>query len=157
MKLQTAFSTSLRCTYRSPTGRRCRLSASNAQSSLCPHHLAKQKQVEDADYFDDLSRSAQHFQTAQGINHSLGKLYELLARNQISARRAAVLSYIASLLLHTLPQIDKDNAVGIGHRPIEAKILPQSVSPAALEEPKLDNESQTSIPLAPNSTDPRPM
>jgi hypothetical protein len=40
-------------------------------------------------------------------------LYELLAQNRISPRRAAVLSYISSLLLRTLPQIDADTAAGI--------------------------------------------
>jgi len=124
--------TSLRCAYLSPTGRRCRFLAANAQSSLCPHHLAEQKQLEDADYFDDLSRYSQQFQTAQGINHSLGKLYELLAKNKISARRAAVLSYITSLLLHTLPQIDKDNEAGITSCPTAPNLLPQTTSLLAL-------------------------
>ena len=40
-------------------------------------------------------------------------LYQLLAQNRISPRRAAVLSYISSLLLRTLPQIDADRAAGI--------------------------------------------
>lgn len=40
-------------------------------------------------------------------------LYQLLAQNRISPRRAAILSYISSLLLHTLPQIDADKAAGI--------------------------------------------
>ncbi len=40
-------------------------------------------------------------------------LYQLLAQNRISPRRAAVLSYISSLLLRTLPQIDADKAAGI--------------------------------------------
>jgi len=145
MNPQTTLSTSLRCAYLSPTGRRCRLSAANAQSSLCSHHLAEQKQLEDADYFDDLSRYSQHFQTAQGINHSLGKLYELLARNQISARRVAVLSYITSLLLHTLPQIDKDNEAGITSRPTEPITLAKSASPAPLKEKELDSASQPII------------
>lgn len=60
-----------------------------------------------------LAGQAQAFQTAQGINHSLGALYRLLAENRISARRAAVLAYINSLLLRTLPAIDADNDAGI--------------------------------------------
>ena len=56
---------------------------------------------------------AQGFQTAQGINYSLGILYRLAAKNEISSRRAAVLAYIGSLLLRTLPAIDADNKAGI--------------------------------------------
>jgi hypothetical protein len=51
--------------------------------------------------------------TAQGINHSLRQLYWLTAQNPISTRRAAVLAYIGSLILRTLPQIDADRAAGI--------------------------------------------
>src|SRR5207245_503190 len=51
-------------------------------------------------------------------------LYELLAQNRISPHRAAVLSYITSLLLLTLPQIDTDTAAGIVYR---AKPVPINV------------------------------
>jgi hypothetical protein len=60
-----------------------------------------------------LTTRCQFFQTAQGINYSLLNLYQLLAQNRISPRRAAVLAYINSLLLRTLPAINADNAAGI--------------------------------------------
>ena len=113
MKPQTANSVSLRCTHRTPGGRQCRLFASDAHSGLCPQHRAEQKQEQAADHYRHLTTKFQGFQTAQGINFSLGNLYELLAKNRISPRRAAVLSYISSLLLRTLPQIDADNKAGI--------------------------------------------
>ena len=74
---------------------------------------AEQIQEQAADHFPQLVRNFEGFQTAQGINYSLKHLYELLAQNRISPRRAAVLSYISSLLLRTLPQIDADRAAGI--------------------------------------------
>ncbi|OLD62056.1 MAG: hypothetical protein AUI53_03105 [Acidobacteria bacterium 13_1_40CM_2_60_7] len=113
MKPQTANSVSLRCLYRTPGGRQCRLSASGAQSGLCPQHRAEQKQEQAADHYLHLITNFEGFQTAQGINLSLGNLFQLLAKNRISPRRAAVLAYISSLLLRTLPQIDADRAAGI--------------------------------------------
>ena len=113
MKPQTANSVSIRCTHRTSGGRQCRLFASDGHSGLCPQHRAEQKQDQAADHYLHLIRSFQCFQTAQGINYSLGNLYELLAQNRISPRRAAVLSYISSLLLRTLPQIDADRDAGI--------------------------------------------
>ncbi len=113
MKPPTAHSVSLRCTHRTAGGRQCRLSASDARSGLCPQHCAEQKQVGTADYYQHLTTNFQFFQTAQGINYSLMNLYQLLAQNRISPRRAAVLSYISSLLLRTLPQIDADQEAGI--------------------------------------------
>ena len=113
MKPQTENSASLRCSHRTARGRQCRLLASDAQSGLCPQHHAGQKQQQEEDHFDYLIRNNQCFQTAQGINFSLGNLYALLAQNLISPRRAAVLAYVSSLMLRTLPQIDADTAAGI--------------------------------------------
>lgn len=119
MKSQTADSAvpSIRCAHRTASGRRCRLPVADARSCLCPKHRAEQQQLEAADHYYHLAINYQEFQTAQGINHSLHNLYSLLAQNRISARRAAVLSYISSLLLRTLPQIDADIAAGIKYPP----------------------------------------
>jgi hypothetical protein len=45
-------------------------------------------------------------QSAQGVRDSLAELYVLLAQNRVSARRAAVLAHISSLLLRLLPDED---------------------------------------------------
>ena len=115
MKPKTAHSviSTIRCCYRSPTGRQCRVLTSDTRSGLCAQHRAEDQQKERADVYDPLSRNSQGFQTAQGVNHSLHNLYWLLAKNRISPRRAAVLAYINSLLLRTLPAIDSDQAAGI--------------------------------------------
>jgi hypothetical protein len=112
MKLQTAKSAvlSIRCAHRDSSGRQCRLLTSDAHSGLCPQHRAGQEQELAADHFKHLTTKCQFFQTAQGINYSLLNLYQLLAQNRISPRRAAVLAYISSMLLRTLPQIDADKA-----------------------------------------------
>jgi hypothetical protein len=108
---------SIRCAYRTPGGRQCRLPVSDARSGLCPQHRAAQQQIEAADHYLHFTTNYHDFQTAQGINHSLHNLYQLLAQNRISPRRAAVLAYINSLLLRTLPQLDADNAAGIKFPP----------------------------------------
>lgn len=124
MKPQTPDSISLRCAHRTAGGRQCRLLASDAHSGLCPQHLAAQKQKQEDDHFQYLIRNYQYFQTAQGINHSLGNLYELLAQNLISPRRAAVLAYVSSLMLRSLPQIDADNLTGATVAPVRPVELP---------------------------------
>ena len=100
MKLQTVepavFPT--RCTYRTASGRQCRLPIFDPQSGLCANHHADQKQNERSDVADVLFRDAQDFQTAKGINLSLRCLYWLVAKNRISARRARALTHISSLL-----------------------------------------------------------
>lgn len=101
----------VRCSYRTAEGRQCRLFSTDPRSGLCPQHLRKQK--DPADLTKPLLANCQGFQTAQGINFSLSNLYKLLAANRISPRRASVLAFISSLLLHTLPAIDADSAAGV--------------------------------------------
>src|SRR5713101_6043651 len=115
MKLQTVRLASLsrRCSHRDTDSRQCRTLASGAHSGLCSHHLALERQKHAANVYAPLIRNSQGLQTAQGINYSLSNLYELLAKNHISPRRAAVLAYINSLLLRTLPAIDADDEAGI--------------------------------------------
>jgi hypothetical protein len=111
---ENASATHIRCHYRFPgSGRQCRLLAANP-SKLCQQHLEKKKSLQkNADFSKKLMNSSHGFQTAQGINHSLGKLYEIFARDRISVRRATALANISSLLLRTLPAIDHDKALGI--------------------------------------------
>jgi hypothetical protein len=131
MKLQTVepavFPT--RCTYRTASGRQCRLAIFDPQSGLCANHHAEQKQNERSDVADILFRDAQDFQTAQGINQSLRCLYWLAAKNRISARRARALAQISGLLLRTLPAMAAERAAGITY------VIPNSSEPDPTKKP----------------------
>jgi hypothetical protein len=149
MKPQTAKSAvlSLRCAYRTSDGRQCRQSASDAHTGLCPQHRASQEQELVADHYKHLTTKFQFFQTAQGINFSLMNLYQLLAQNRISPRRAAVLAYISSLLLRTLPQIDADRAAGI----IDPTKLPAMPSTEIMPVPVPDEAAGSDLAPVPES------
>jgi hypothetical protein len=142
MKPQTANSVvqSARCSHRDPKGRQCRTLALDRRSGLCPRHLAEQQRELAADHFQHLTTRCQFFQTAQGINYSLLNLYQLLAQNRISPRRAAVLAYISSLLLRTLPAITADNAAGITYptEPVPIDVLVPDKDLGSDEDPDLD-------------------
>src|SRR5258708_9728082 len=94
------------CRQRTPSGRRCRMAVSDPDSGLCAKHAALlQKDLDQADLAASLIGDIQEFRSAADINHSLGELYKLQARNKITPRRAAVMAYTANLLLRTLPAI----------------------------------------------------
>jgi hypothetical protein len=112
MKAKTAKPSSTynatRCRHRTANGR-CRMPAVDSATNLCFDHARKALQArQDSDFARYLTRDSAGFQTAQGINHSLADLYTLLAHGHISPRRGSVLAYVASLLLRSLPAIDKD-------------------------------------------------
>jgi hypothetical protein len=79
---------------------------SDPDSGLCSRHAAEhQRDLDHADLAASLIGDIQEFRSAADINHSLGELYKLQARNKITPRRAAVMAYTANLLLRTLPAI----------------------------------------------------
>jgi hypothetical protein len=83
--------------------------AVDSSRTLCFDHARQALQAQETvDLLEPLTCQAAGFQDAQGINNSLGALYNLLAEGRISPRRASVLAYISSLLLRTLPAIDND-------------------------------------------------
>jgi hypothetical protein len=104
----------------------------------------------------------QGFQTAQGINNSLGNLYILLANNYISPRRAAVLAFINSLQLRTLPAIDADQAAGIIDPTAPKEVLAEpdtppseaSSDPAATPADSSASPSDTSTSTSPTRNTP---
>jgi hypothetical protein len=105
-------STPPHCQHRTASGRRCRLAVTDTVSGLCFSHAARQQKDRDlAELASALTGHAEDFQTAAGINHSLGELYKLLADNKIAPRRAAVLAYISNLLLRTIPVIYQETHV----------------------------------------------
>jgi hypothetical protein len=112
-----------RCQHRFANYKQCRLPAS-ASSPLCPHHerLAQSLAAEE-DHSKFLLKCSQDFQTAQGVNFALANLFELVAKNRISPRRASVLAHIGGLLLRSHAAIDYDRESNIAD-PSKPKLPP---------------------------------
>jgi hypothetical protein len=70
-------------------------------NGLCLNHgtIHKRATMREDDLYNELASPSGAFLSQAEINQSLGKLYEALAGNRISPRRAATLAYIAYLLL----------------------------------------------------------
>jgi hypothetical protein len=110
VKTSVPSSTLLHCQHRSASSRRfCRMPVSDQDSGLCLKHAALQKKNRDATNLATiLIGDIEEFTSAVAINHSLGELYKLLARDAIAPRRAAVMAYTCNLLLRTLPAIEHE-------------------------------------------------
>jgi hypothetical protein len=92
--------------YRSAKGRQCRSWVIDPRGMFCPRHCDAQPNGPD-DHALHLLQRACSFKNAEGIRDSLSRLYSLLAADA-SPRRAAVLGYLSSLLLRTLPAMYND-------------------------------------------------
>jgi hypothetical protein len=152
-----------RCLYLSATGRKCRNWVLDSRAMFCPRHMQAQPNGPD-DFSLHLLHRACNFQNAEGIHDSLRQLYTLLASDAISPRRAAVLGYLTSLLLRTLPAVYNDplplagtlmSAAQLAERD-KAKSLPtrasQPASPAPSKKPAPTQVPMPAQQVAPTDT-----
>lgn len=103
-----------RCSHRTPTGRRCLAPRASPGFPLCARHRAMQEKLRSDDLAADLTTRLKDIraslQSVRGVHDSLAELYVLLAQDRVSPRRAAVMAYVSSLLLRTLPDAEEDSA-----------------------------------------------
>ena len=110
---------SSQCLYRSPSGRHCRHLAENAGVGLCSKHAAPHFSFRpNANFLQRLTTDCDEFTTAMGVHNSLYELYKLLAADLITARRAAVLAYIANLVLRTIPVVHSEIDANAENQPV---------------------------------------
>ena len=123
----------IRCSYTTIDGRRCRSLSEHADAIFCANHARIARRNPDLDTVcptchrstygsgagsrnedvpPDLAKelfgSIEDFQTTASINHALGRLAILQARNRIPVRNAAVLAYTFQLLLQTIRNKDSE-------------------------------------------------
>ena len=149
---------SARCHYRFPNGMRCRLIGFAGQP-FCPKHTPcapappSEPVYNSAEVAAALTAGLDDFSSAEQINTFLARLLLLAAQDKISARRAAVLTYIASQLLHsilTLIKEEKDKPTEIifdGPRPVR-----NYPDPPAESRPQDASNTPTSLELVPHGT-----
>ena len=98
-----------RCQHRSTQGRQCRTPLTAAHATLCPRHAAALRD-DSVDLSALLASEVPEKKSAADIHSQLWNLSLALQQGRISPRRAAVLAYIHSLLLRTLPAIAKQES-----------------------------------------------
>jgi len=106
-----------RCHYRYPNGRRCTLPGLPAKSGLCLRHYNRQVAVglpltpvpdDFADLSEDLLYGPLRFSSAEALREYLTRLLTTTTKGRISPRRASVLAYITTQLLHSHCVVQKE-------------------------------------------------
>jgi hypothetical protein len=93
-----------RCRHFTATGRQCRLAILDRASGLCFRHVGRQFLASgDEDLSPAFLGLLSGFQSASRIHDFVTQVTVLLVQNRISTRRAAILAYLAQILLRTLP------------------------------------------------------
>ena len=112
------------CQHITAAGRRCRMLRARNHDLLCAYHVRlKRQEAEQAEALtDDILGPVEDFKSAVAVNHALGNLFVLTARNRIPVRRAAILAYIAQLILNSLPALRRE-AAGLLAEPVLQQAL----------------------------------
>ena len=95
-----------RCRFTSTHGRHCSYPHQNSLTGLCFMHERRQKKLADDEaraISDELLSSGTRLNTRQDLNPVMSKLFCLVSQKRISRLDGALLAYIASLLLQTIP------------------------------------------------------
>jgi hypothetical protein len=89
------------CNFKFANGKFCTMPAHPNHEGLCLNHATIHRRTfhREDDLVKELASPAGDFITQIDINHVLGKLFEALAANRVSPKRAATLAYIGHLLL----------------------------------------------------------
>jgi hypothetical protein len=92
-----------RCGHSYSDGRQCRNPRWDGHPALCLYHARRERLILDAERVAaELAPISGEFMTSTDVNHSLGRLFSLLAADRVPSRKAAVLAYLGQLLLHSL-------------------------------------------------------
>jgi len=91
------------CTFQFANGKCCGMPAHPKHNGLCLNHATIHRRTlhREDDLFAELVSPNGEFLRQVNINHVLGKLFEALASNRVSPKRAATLAYIGHLLLQS--------------------------------------------------------
>ncbi len=103
-----------RCQHHYKNGKRCRLSGSEPQFGLCPSHFRQRIAAglpptdDSSDLSTELLRGIE-FSSAEDLRTFLTRLLIQMAKGRVSPRRASVLAYITTQLLHTHVAAEKES------------------------------------------------
>lgn len=90
------------CQFTFANGRMCGLPAHPKADGLCLTHSRRGRpEPREDDLSQELGSPCGEFITQVDINHVLGRLFDALASNRVSSRRAGTLAYISCLLMQT--------------------------------------------------------
>jgi len=92
-----------RCSHVFPSGRRCRSTAPGTDSPFCHRHRPKE------DPGAELVRNLPEFHSVADVTVFLSRLIFALSKDQISTRRASVLSYVAVSLMHGFRSLQQEH------------------------------------------------
>lgn len=111
------------CQFAFSDGRSCRMPRWQKHRKLCLEHARKEQQLLSVEEVSrELVPVSGEFKTASDVNHVLGKLFSLVAKNRMPRKDAVALAYIGQLLIQTLPNVRKEIQTTSGHRGWEATL-----------------------------------
>ena len=158
------------CQFTFANGRMCGLPAHPKGEGLCLTHFRATKAKPDPredDLSADLRSPAGDYITQIDINHVLGKLFDALAANRLSPRRASSLAYIVFLLMQSQEGAKDEARRWFIDYPVFKQLLklkypkdhpyyPKDVKPAPAQSRRRSSSAKSDAPDAAPASTPKP-
>ena len=128
-----------RCQFSFADGRRCAMLRWPKHALYCLPHAREEQQLLALDQLGrELASLSGEFKTANDVNHVLGKVLALFARNRLARRDAVAFAYMGQLLLQSLPGVKREIKEALGQSAWQATVT------EALCAPEQDTEEEGS-------------
>jgi len=145
------------CTFKFANGKFCTMPAHPSYEGLCLNHATIHRRTfhREDDLVKELASPAGDFITQIDINHVLGKLFEALAANRVSPKRAATLAYIGHLLMQSQHGARREASNWSIESQVLSKLIdikypseptPDAASPASPSQASLSRDSAEAMP-----------
>jgi hypothetical protein len=101
-----------RCTFSTSDNRHCTMLRHDSHPSFCLFHARKERILLESDRIGpELAPPSGKFHSFTDLNESLTQLWNLLAADRISRKRAATLGYVASLIFPTIVHVANEASI----------------------------------------------
>lgn len=115
------------CRHIDARGHRCRMLVVNDEDGgLCTHHAQRRLQAKRIpEAAEELLACGTHFGDAASVNRFLGALVRQVTLKRIPRRDAVTLAYLCQLLLNSLGAIDREEALRLEEKRVQALNAPK--------------------------------
>jgi hypothetical protein len=120
-----------RCQFSFADGRHCRMPRWSRHRTLCLSHAREEQRLLALDRVGrELATPSGEFKTVSDVNHVLGKVFALFAKNRLARRDAVAFAYMGQLLLRSIPGVRREMHEHLGSQ-AWAATLEQALCPPA--------------------------
>jgi len=131
-----------RCQFSFADGRQCGMPRWSRHRTLCLSHAREEQRLLALDRVGrELASLSGEFKTVSDVNHVLGKVFALYAKNRLARRDAVAFAYMGQLLLQSIPGVKHEMREHLGSEAWAATVQQALCPPRKSKRRRKNNKS----------------